>query len=161
MSRTKKIRKTGSAVSEKPSVQDLNLEVESLLKKSRVWVGLAIVLLILGGGIYFINNSSKEKENSQIVNLVSPEPTAVETTQVSASPIASASPKPVVMAKKVKTLADTNGKIELTVQEGDSFWKISEKICGNGKYFLDIQSSLGYSDRAIHPGDKLVVTCPE
>lgn len=144
----------------KSANKDLNLEVDSLLNKSRVWIGLAIVLLAVGGGIYLMSNGSKDKEKSQIADLVSPNPSVIESSKVNASPVASASSKPAVMVKKVKTLADTNGKVEVTVQEGDSFWKISERACGNGRYFLDIQSALGYSKSAIHPGDKLVISCP-
>ncbi len=140
------------------ATKDLNLEVDSLLNKSRVWVGLVIVLLAVGAGIYLMSNGAKDKEKSQIADLVSPNPSAIE---VNPSPVASASSKPTALVKKVKTLADTNGKIELTVQPGDSFWRISERACGNGRYFLDIQSDLGYTNQAIHPGDKLVIICPE
>lgn len=155
MAKTKRVKKVKSALLQIPSDKELNFEVKSLLGKSRVWVGLTIVLLVLGAGMYFKNANSKSNNSGQTVDLVSPQPTAVSqvVNKVNVE-------KPTAAVKKVATLADTNGKVELTVQEGDSFWKISEKACGTGRYFLDIQSDLGYSNRAIHAGDKLIVQCP-
>lgn len=154
MAKSKLVKKTKSVVSKEASNKDLNLEVNSQLKKSRVWIGLAIVLVALGSYMYFKNINSKVQDNNQVVDLVSPQPSS------NVEQVASATPKPAVSAQKVKTLADTNGKVEVTVQNGDSFWKISERACGNGRYFLDIQSALGFTNRTIHAGDKLTVNCP-
>jgi len=156
MAQTKKVKKLKSTPLAIPSDKQLNTEVKSLMGKSRVWVGLAIVLLVLGAGMYIKNANSKGNNSSQVIDLVSPQPTVAG----KVVPVSSPTAKPAVIMKKVATLADTNGKVEVTVQGGDSFWKISEKACGTGRYFLDIQSQLGYTNRTIHAGDKLIVQCP-
>lgn len=39
----------------------------------------------------------------------------------------------------------------------DSYWKISKRVCGTGKYYLSIQSQNG--SKALHRGDTVTVSC--
>jgi hypothetical protein len=60
--------------------------------------------------------------------------------------------------KKVSTLADTSGN-NYIVQNGDNYYTISVKVCGNGKYFESIQADNSYA--SLYAGDQLIVNCAE
>ena len=43
------------------------------------------------------------------------------------------------------------------VLEHDSYWKISKRVCGTGKYYLSVQNQNG--GKALYGGDTVIVTC--
>ncbi len=49
--------------------------------------------------------------------------------------------------------------VSVQVLEGDSFWKISTRICGTGIYYASIQKANGYVERTLLPGDIISVNC--
>jgi hypothetical protein len=43
------------------------------------------------------------------------------------------------------------------VLEHDSYWKISKRVCGTGKYYLSVQNQNG--SKALYFGDTVTVSC--
>jgi len=47
-----------------------------------------------------------------------------------------------------------------TVRENDNFWKITERACGTGVYYLSVQQRNGYGpEQSLHVGDIITVEC--
>lgn len=44
-----------------------------------------------------------------------------------------------------------------TIQRGDSYWRISKRVCGSGKYYLLIQELNG--GKPLHQGDLVKISC--
>jgi len=60
----------------------------------------------------------------------------------------------------IKRLADTSGTISYIVNSGDTFWKISEDICGKGDFAEQIKAENGYGPyRSLQKGDVVNVKC--
>lgn len=134
--------------------------LKTLVKQPELWVGLATIVVVgafalkslpIGRMIKLVKDQPKETQ------LLSPIPSATITPSPSKT-----SAKKENKIGKIKTLADTSVGTYI-VQSGDSFWKISLKLCGTGKYFESIQSNNGY-DRpgsSLQIGDAIKVVCEE
>lgn len=118
-----------------------------------MWVGLGAVALVL---LSLLAASKKQSE------VTSPSPTVSKAADVNVSPKATSSAKGEAEAPAksgVKKLADTFGEYEVIALNNDNFWKISKRTCGTGIYYLSIKENNGYQDRALQPGDTIVVYC--
>ncbi|MDO8497194.1 MAG: LysM peptidoglycan-binding domain-containing protein [bacterium] len=124
-------------------------ELSKFVKKTDFWIGLITMLLIVGVVVNVTLAqvkkqrlvAQKEKIISPVTMIVSPTPTVVP------------------IAQTIKKLAYTGRDIAVVVQPGDTFWSISEYVCGDGKYFESIQLSNGYRYQQLHAGDVINVTC--
>lgn len=46
------------------------------------------------------------------------------------------------------------------VRENDNFWRITERACGTGVYYLSVQQRNGYGpEQSLHTGDVVTVEC--
>lgn len=125
-------------------------EMKNLVSKPELWIGFVtvFVIAIVAGTILFSNikNSltTKKEQKKTTSQTITVTPTIIPT------------PIPSVV---VTRLANTAGQYE--VQEGDNFWKISEKVCETGIYFESIQTQNGYESKTLHAGDLLTVECSQ
>lgn len=134
-------------------------EILKFVKKTDFWIGLATMLLVVG---VIANVTLAQVKKNQLIakeeKIISPVPMTttpkVTSTVVTISPI----PSVALIAQTIKKLAYT-GDIAVVVQPGDTFWSISEYVCGEGKYFESIQYSNGYQYRQLYAGDVINVTC--
>ena len=127
-------------------------EMKNLLSKPELWIGFVTVFVIavVAGTILVssIRNSwttKKEQAEPQTQTISRPVTPTIMPTQVP--------------SEVVTRLADTAGQYE--VQEGDNFWKISEKVCETGIYFESIQIQNGYESKTLHAGDLITVDCSQ
>lgn len=121
-----------------------------LLMEKDTWIGLCIVVLFFAvvlisvksyikthniqSGIYKIADISDARKQSTIKKKVLQQ----------AAP--SATPTPSVKRE--------------TVRENDNFWKITERACGTGVYYLSVQQRNGYGpEQSLHVGDIVTVEC--
>lgn len=58
-----------------------------------------------------------------------------------------------------KTLINEPITIEAGVIKNDNYWKISSRICGEGKFYLDIKEQ--NNSKALFEGDIVTVKCPK
>jgi nucleoid-associated protein YgaU len=92
--------------------------------------------------------------------LVTKAPTLTQA--ISTMPTGIVSPTPTTSIKKVAQLANTSGDLTAVVFKGDSFWKITRRVCGDGKYYRITQEYNGYTDYdKLHEGDVVTVICHE
>lgn len=115
--------------------------------KTEFWVGLITIFLFMGliGMAFF---RQKPKVISPVIlanNITKPTPTIVPTVEPKLS--------------QIKKLADTSGDLIIYAEPNDTFWHISVRYCGNGRYFSTIESLNGYRYRKLQPGDAIVVYC--
>lgn len=134
--------------------------VASYFKKPEMWVGLSVLLVLVGFGLYSVGrqlvNSNTQKgqiDEQAATTVVSPTIMVIDT---EATPTASL-PKE---QPKVTRLANTSGFYTEIAYKGDNFWKISKRVCGTGIYYEAIKAYNGYNEyRALQPGDAVVVVC--
>lgn len=128
--------------------------MKNLMSKPELWIGFVTVFVIaivagtiLVGSIKNSLTTKKEQTKEQ-------KKTTLQTVTITPTII----PTPIPSAA-VTRLANTAGEYE--VQEGDNFWKISEKVCKTGIYFESIQYQNGYEFKTLHAGDLLTVECSQ
>ena len=124
------------------------------LKKPEFWLGFSTLLvaaLILG-----VN----------IANRIAPHPKeATKTTTSVGATITSIEertpkPTPTSALTKIAQLANTSGEATALVVEGDSFWRISVRMCGTGVFYRSIQAYNGYTDAdKLHSGETVRIVC--
>ena len=123
--------------------QDIK-KIKELVKKPELYLGIVTLIVI---GIFAVKTVYKPVTSTH-------NPTkAVTTKQV-------ITPKVEVKKtiKQVTKFADT-GIQSILVKEGDSFWKIAKKECGNGNRAESIKQENGYGEESLQPGDKIAVSC--
>jgi nucleoid-associated protein YgaU len=59
--------------------------------------------------------------------------------------------------KNIKQLANTSSENYVEVRSGDNYWKLAQRVCGNGRMYLSVQAENG--GKALQPGDTVAVTC--
>ncbi len=131
-------------------------EIQVYIRKPEFWIGLVTVaLFVLVMAKFAVNRikTSKVFSKRQVEKFVSPIPTTITTI----------TPTPEVkikVAAQVKKFPDT-GSVKYTVIDGDNYWKISGKVCGNGRYFKSIEAQNGGIYRSLQIGDVITVECHE
>lgn len=126
--------------------------MKNLLSKPELWIGFVTVFVIaivagtiLVGSIKNLLTTKKEQTEKQKKTISQPVPPTAIPTQIPSA--------------VVTRLANTAGQYK--VEEGDNFWKISEKICDTGIYFESIQAQNGYKSKTLRAGDLLTVECSQ
>lgn len=69
-------------------------------------------------------------------------------------PILNSATKQVVEKKAAEP---TSIKNEALVQNNDSYWKISKRLCGTGKFYLSVKDQ--NNNKPLHKGDFVSVSC--
>lgn len=73
----------------------------------------------------------------------------------------SVAPEPQVFEKKKtvnqNTKAEAHKTSTIEVINNDSYWKISKRVCGTGKYYLSIQAQ--NSGKALYKGENATADC--
>ena len=128
------------------------------IAKPEFWIGLmtTFVLISIVGWIGFGQWKNYQANRQQKQEIVSPTPTAVEDNKkIEITPTVTVAPK----LAQIKKLADTSGEIIVVAQPNDTFWQISRRMCGDGRYFRTIESLNGYQNRHLQPGDIITIYC--
>jgi len=130
----------------RPKKNDLN----NLLKKPELWVGVFTVGLLLGivGGL-ITKNKFNLGLGDRKETLVSPVPEVPPYKQT----VVNNEPSPVV-----QKLAQTSSYLEVEVLENDSFWKIAKRVCGDAKRNFINTQDINNSVR-LHKGMTVKVVC--
>ena len=131
-------------------------------KKPEMWVGLSVLLVIVGFSLYSVGSrvlNSPAMQTGMVDSqaaktVVSPTVMAIEK---ESSPAVETVQKE---QPKVTRLANTSGLYSEVAYKGDNFWKISKRVCGTGMYYEAIKAYNGYNEyRALQPGDVVTVVC--
>lgn len=136
----------------KTNLKNIKENISELSKKPELWIGVVTILVIaVVSGSFILNNIKKSKltNNSENQELFFGEIDTEKDEDIEDIT------KPINEKVTITKLADTNG--EYIVQNGDNFWKISEKVCGNGKYFESISAENNFI--TLHAGDIITVNC--
>lgn len=144
-----------------------------LLQKKETKIGLVILgVLILGLGILTAQAMNKAVHSlvlrSTKNDLTLTQLKGSETAPI--IPVASASPSATPIAQHtvaennqklqaIKKLSFTNAAITVRVKEGDNFWRIAKRVCGNGKLAEYLRRQTGHMHKALQPGDVLRIKC--
>lgn len=91
-------------------------------------------------GITNLNSSSSEK----ITTAVKTEPTTIPTQVLTPTPI-----------KNVVVMGIESNKVR--VLNNDSYWKITKRTCGTGKYYLSVKEQ--NESKALYKDDFVIVDC--
>jgi len=133
--------------------------LKELIKKPELYLGIATLVIV---SIFILKATYKPIARvAKIVPTIiaiKPTPSIVPTKVVVAKQIITPTIAIKKSIKQIKKFADT-GVSQIQVKEGDNFWKIAEKVCGNGIFGEEIQAQNGYKERKLQPGDSLVVSC--
>jgi len=94
-----------------------------------------------------------------VKTIPTPMPTKVIEAKQEVTPTIMVTPTPAKKSiQQIKKFADT-GAITVTAQEGDSFWKIADRVCGTGVLSESIQEQNKYTNQSLQMGDVLMVNC--
>lgn len=129
--------------------RQLKQNILEQIRRPELWIGVFTVGVLLGivGGLTWKNRAKLNlTRKTNIQKIVSPVPK--EETKLTVTPS---------IDRKIKKLAFTTSILMVTVEEGDNYWKIAKKVCGDGKYFLSLQEQ--NENQPLHPGDVVKVKC--
>jgi LysM repeat protein len=119
-------------------------------KKPELLIGLVTIFALgIVFGAIVIKKTKKIKTNIQKpykFTVLSITPTSTDKSRL----VPTSTPTPIVLK-----LADTAGYY--IVEPNDSYWTISEKVCGTEEYFESIQNNNNQSP--LYVGDKIIVNC--
>ncbi len=152
--------------------------ISNYLSMRQVWIGLFIVVIALFIGAKGVSNFISKSRNvaRDIValnhpkltpelipavstvsgELQSPTPTSSLTQEVKQNNSTQKGEMP-----KVTMLANTtgDGRIFITAQDGDSVWKITQRVCGSGEFYKVVERFNGLRHRKLHVGYTIEVFC--
>ena len=134
------------------NLKNIKKNISELSKKPELWIGVVTILVIaVVSGSFILNNLKKRTltKNSETQELFLDEMDTEKDNSI--ADVA----KPTNEKATITKLADTNG--EYIVQNGDNYWKISEKVCGSGKYFESISAENNFIK--LHAGDVIIINC--
>ncbi len=135
-----------------------NKQLSKDIAKPEFWIGLMTTFVLIGivGWVGFGQWKNYQANRQQNQEMVSPTPVADKNVKkIENTPTVTIAP----MLAQIKKLADTSGDITVVAQPNDTFWQISKRMCGDGRYFRTIESLNGYQNRHLQPGDMIVVYC--
>ena len=135
--------------------------IMSSIKKKEFIIGLLSVLLVITALASAFYKAPIDKNQKTLAENKSKIISPVATVQESKKTISPSLVPTINKIKEIKQLADTSGTYSEVVRNGDNFWKISKRVCGNGRYYLSIQATNGYLNRSLQPGDIISVDCTE
>lgn len=142
------------------SKKEVNKNISSYLSMREMWVGLFIVALalIIGGRAVskFISNGKNEARNVITVNNPKLTPELIPAISTVSGELA---PTSTPRVQKIEPTPENN-RIFITAIYGDSFWTISQRVCGTGDYNRSIEKYNGYKKhRKLLAGDTIEVIC--
>lgn len=114
----------------------------SIKKKLAIVFSFILVLAITPSLVYALSNL----DFSHTETVASTEAQAIQTVQKK---------EPVNLEVIVEEPQISENEAEVIAN--DSYWKISKRVCGNGKYYLSIQNQ--NDSKALHIGDKVTASC--
>lgn len=117
--------------------------LKELIKKPQMWIGI-LTFIVFAALAMRTASFQTEAKNTMCKNIA----------HVSATNTVSLSETSITPFPREKTYV---------IQQNDNFWKISEKTCGTGKYYLAIQQRNGYDNdwKALHAGETISILCEE
>lgn len=117
-------------------------KTKKLIHTKEFWTGILITIAaVIAFTLHLLNPDLTLNEVSNMQESISPTPQAI------------------TAITQIKNKEVSPSSIE--VIEGDNFWKISERACKTGKYYLVIQD-LNLSDPyfdGLHAGDTVKIKC--
>ena len=117
----------------------------SMKRKLAIVISFILVLAITPSLLYVLTNLELANGGRQI--------SAVPVQSQTSSQVKNNSPEVhKVIIEEPKTAGN-----QATVINNDSYWKISKRVCGEGKYYLSIQAQNG--GKALYEGDSVTVNC--
>jgi len=133
--------------------------IQELIKKPELYLGM---LTLIVAGFFIVKATYKPVMKVITTKSASVTPTLAPTIV----PIKAIITKQVITPKmeakksikKVTKFADT-GAVSIIAKEGDSFWKLTEKVCGNGAVAESTKQENGYGEESLQPGDTIIVSC--
>lgn len=144
-------KKEPKAEEAEPTAQD---NINSLLKKKEVWIAIGSALgIFVVVGIVIVKSYNPPAQLGVTTDQITPSPQPseqVESLEVKTPDIS-----------QITKLADTSAKVAVIVQKGDSFWKLGKTYCGSSTAGASLKVSSGYQDKNLHPGDKIIISCPD
>lgn len=144
-------KKESKAQETEPVVQD---NINSLLKKKELWIALGSALgIFVVLGIVIVKSYNPSAQLGVTTDQVTPSPQPLE--QVESLEVKTPD------ISQITKLADTSAKVEVIVQNGDSFWKLGKTYCDSNTAGASLKVSSGYQDKSLHPGDKIIISCPD
>ena len=129
--------------------------MQELVRKPELYLGMATLIVF---SIFIVKAVYKPAMKNQTAQSISVTPTLTPTKAVTAKQVITPKTEVKKTIKQVTKFADT-GIQSILVVEGDSYWKIAEKTCGNGVIAESIKQENGYGEESLQPGDRVVVSC--
>jgi hypothetical protein len=114
----------------------------SVKRKLFIVFSFLAVLVIIPVLILGFSGTSSQKNVKKVSIITSPLPQTKETPRVI----------PVTI-----TEPEDGNSIQTEVINNDSYWKITKRVCGNGKYYLSVKDQNG--GKALYLGDTVSVAC--
>ncbi len=131
------------------------------MKKKEFIIGLVSVVVVIVALVGILYKGSFNR-NQKILSANQPKIVSpVVTSPAPKKMVPSLPTSKVNKITQIKQLADTSGYSEEMVRDGDNFWTISKRVCGDGRYYLSIKEANGYDNRTLQPGDIINVSCAE
>ena len=110
--------------------------------KKRLFIVFSFVLMIAAAPIIFFSFLNLDLNKTEKINVVQ---TPVQEKQNSET------------VNQKKEIQQELGPKETKVLNNDSYWKISKRVCGEGKYYLSVRDQ--NKGKALYEGDTVSVFC--
>lgn len=121
-----------------------------LFMEKDTWIGLGVIILFFAVVLISVKSYVKTHNTQSVIyKLVSSSSTKKPSTIKENA------------VQQVKPSATPTPSVKReTVRENDNFWKITERACGTGVYYLSVQQRNGYGpEQSLHVGDVVTVEC--
>lgn len=121
-----------------------------LLMQKDTWIGLSIIILFFA--VVLISVKSYVKTHN------------IQSSVYSMFSVSNGNKQGIIKKNAIQQAAPsatpTPSVKRETVRENDNFWKITERACGTGVYYLSVQQRNGYGpEQSLHVGDVITVEC--
>ena len=111
------------------------------------FISVLVFLPMIVFGLSKISNSPKIAANIE----VKPQPTKATPIKVNKEPNQTETNKVTITEPQKTSVLDEE------IINNDSYWKISKRVCGTGKYYLSIMSQ--NNGKALYQGERVKVDC--
>jgi len=131
--------------------------MKELIKKPELYLGIVTLVVV---GIFTVKAIYTPTMIDQVTKSISVKlsPTNIPTKAVMVKKETAPTGEVKKSMKQVTKFADT-GRVLITAKEGDSFWKIAEKVCGDGLMGESLRQENEYREESLQPGDRISVSC--
>lgn len=135
--------------------QKIASKLSELVKKREFTIGVLTVAVVATIGLLLFRGSVKQPAETDL----SKKNEASQAMGNNGTVLNPTGAPQQIQVPEIKKLADTFGEYTIVVQNSDNYWKISERSCGTGRYYLSIQAY--NNSKPLHPGDTVLVRCEE